>query len=199
MQTLAPTTRLNRDMLRQVSNLVSILIVISVTLLGYVLGSNSNFTSTDTGTPPIVPAGYAFIVWAFIYLGALVYCVYQALARHREDPLLRRIGFFTASTYLATAFWLLFAQLNWYWLTVACFVWILGSLVAAFIPLISAEANLSWARRLIIVLPIGVFLGWTTVALIANIATALGSATYSSPTKTGLSSCCCLEPSLPSL
>ena len=175
MNGLTSSTRFNLDTLRQALNLVCILAVIGITLLGYLVGSNSTFTATTTATVQIVPAGYTFSVWAVIYLGGLVYSVYQALARHREDPLLRRIGFSTASAYLATALWLLFAQIGWYWLTVVCFVWILGSLLRAFLPLISAEAKLSWVRRLVIVFPISVFLGWTTVALIANIATALSA------------------------
>ena len=176
---ITPFIRFNRDNLRQALNVICILAVIVVTILGYLIGSNGNFTTNNTTTPPIVPADYAFIVWSIIYLGALVYSVYQALSSQREDALLRRIGFYTASAYLATALWIFFAQVGWYWLTVTCFIWILGSLLGAFIPLIAEGANLSWQRRLIIKLPISIFLGWTTVALIANIGTALYDSGFS--------------------
>ncbi|HLG75248.1 MAG TPA: hypothetical protein VKX46_02465 [Ktedonobacteraceae bacterium] len=169
----------NRDTIRQALNVICILAVIFVTVLGYVIGLNKSFTATNTGTPPIVPIDYAFIVWAVIYGGALIYSIYQALPGQREDPLQRRIGFFTASAYLATALWILFAQLGWNWLTVVCFVWILASLLGAFIPLIAVDATLSWTQRLIIVFPLSVFLGWTTIALIANTGTALYDSGFS--------------------
>jgi hypothetical protein len=61
-------------------------------------------------TPVIEPAGYAFIVWSVIYLGSIVYAVYQFRPARREDPLLRRIGWWTASAYLSVAAWLVMAR-----------------------------------------------------------------------------------------
>jgi hypothetical protein len=47
----------------------------------------------------IEPAGYAFAVWALIFALSLVYAVYGALRANRENPLLRRIGWYTAGAF----------------------------------------------------------------------------------------------------
>lgn len=86
------------DHLRQALNLIFAFAPIVVTLLGYVTGSNSNFDRNTPAEPYIVPAGYAFIIWAFIYGGSFAYGIYQALPRHRKNPLLRRMGTRVAST-----------------------------------------------------------------------------------------------------
>ncbi|GAC1366116.1 MAG: tryptophan-rich sensory protein [Ktedonobacteraceae bacterium] len=179
ISTITTALRLSRDVLRQVLNVALAAGQIIITLVGYRLGSNSNFTSTNATTPQIVPAEYVFSIWGLIYAGALAYAIYQALPLHREDELLRRIGFYTASAYLATCTWLLMAQLNLYGLTVVCIFWILGSLLGAFIQFIMYKAPLTRAQRFLVILPTSIYTGWATIAVIANIATALQSAGFS--------------------
>lgn len=177
--TTTTAVRLNRDILRQALNVVLATAQIVITIIGYVVGSNSKFDSTDATTPQIVPAVYVFSVWALIYAGALAYAIYQALPQHREDDLLRRIGFYTASAYLATSVWLIAAQLNLNWLTVVCIFWILGSLLGAFIQFIVYRSPLSRVERFLVVLPTSIYTGWATIATIANVATVLQPAGFS--------------------
>jgi hypothetical protein len=49
----------------------------------------------------VVPADYAFVIWTPIFLLALIYVVYQALPANRENPLLRKIGWFSALAYFS--------------------------------------------------------------------------------------------------
>ena len=53
----------------------------------------------------VVPGDYAFVIWTPIFLLALVYAVYQALPSNRENPLLRRVGWFSALTYFSNGVW----------------------------------------------------------------------------------------------
>jgi len=170
---------MNRDRVRQILNIVLAPAPTLVAILGYLLGTNTNFTATNATTPQVVPIDYAFIIWAVIYGGAVVYAIYQLLPRHREDTLLRSIGFYTAFAYLATALWIVAAQFGGQWLTVILFFCILASLVAALIQCIRLHDSLTFAERTLVVFPLGVFLGWTTVATIANVATALASSGFS--------------------
>jgi hypothetical protein len=50
-----------------------------------------------------VPAGYAFTIWSLIFTLSLGYAVWQALPSERENPLLRRVGWLTASVMAATS------------------------------------------------------------------------------------------------
>jgi hypothetical protein len=176
---LTTAFRFNRDILRQALNVAFAAAQVVITIVGYVVGSNSNFDSSNKTTPQIVPADYTFSVWSLIYAGALAYAIYQALPQQRENELLRRIGFYTASAYLATSAWLIVAQLNLYWLTVVCIFWILGSLLGAFLPLIQYKAPFSRTEQFLVVSPISIYAGWATIATIANVATALQSSGFS--------------------
>ncbi len=179
ISTATTSTRMNRDRWRQILNIVFAPAPTVVAILGYLFGTNTNFTATNTNTPQIVPVDWAFIVWSVIYAGAVVYAIYQLLPRHREDVLLRSIGFYTAFSYLCTALWIVAAQLNWNWLTVVLFFCILAALVAALSHIIRLHDSLTLTERAIVVFPLAVFLGWTTVATIANVATALDASGFS--------------------
>jgi hypothetical protein len=166
-----------RDQLRQVLNIVLAFAQIAVTVLGYLTGANNSFNSSNASTPQIVPADYAFIIWALIYGGAIAYAIYQALPQQRENALLREIGYYTASAFLATTAWLVAAQLQLEWLTVFCLFWILISLFGAFIQFM--DKPLTVAERYLVAFPISVFAGWATIAAIANMAGALQDSGFS--------------------
>jgi hypothetical protein len=53
----------------------------------------------------VVPANYAFVIWTPIFVLAFIYAVYQALPSNRENPLLRRIGWFSALAYFSSGIW----------------------------------------------------------------------------------------------
>ncbi|MBA2680119.1 MAG: hypothetical protein H0U76_17195 [Ktedonobacteraceae bacterium] len=166
-----------RDQLRQVLNVVFAFAQIVVTMLGYLTGANSSFDSSNASTPQVVPADYAFIIWALIYGGSIAYAIYQALPQQRENALLRGIGYYTASAFLATSAWLIAAQLRFEWLTVVCLFWILISLFGAFIQFM--DQPLTTRERYLVAFPISVFAGWATIAAIANTAGALQDSGFS--------------------
>lgn len=173
-----------RSRVRQVLNVILSLTPIVAVVLGVLSGANDNITATDpVTTPPLVPAGYAFSVWGPIYGLSIAYAIYQALPRQQDDALLRQIGWFTASAFLGTTVWIFVAQQSLGWLTVVCIVWMLLSLIGAFVRLIQARAPRSTAERYLVVLPISIFLGWVTVATVANTAAVL---TQSGLTELGL-------------
>jgi hypothetical protein len=162
------------DRFRQVLNLVLGVGMPVVTALAFGTGTTfSEATRSNVGEPRIVPAGYAFVIWTLIYGGCVGYGLYQFGAGRRDDPLLRRMGWFTASAFLGTCAWLVFARFNLTWLTVVCIVWMLASLAGAFRPLLHVGRPLTAAEHWLVLMPVSVFLGWVTVATFANTAAAL--------------------------
>ena len=60
----------------------------------------------DEGPRSLVePALYAFTIWGLIFALSLAYAAYQALPSNRHNPLLRRVGPFTAAAFFCTGLW----------------------------------------------------------------------------------------------
>lgn len=152
-----------------------------------VASGNADFSQQGTGgEPPIIPAGYAFAIWGPIYAGSLAYAVYQAFPARREEPLLRRIGWWTALAFWCTAGWLLVSRRpEGLWGTVALLVTITGALGVAMRELmrerLARGAPFSRAEQWLVVAPLSVYLGWGSVAVFANAAAALRGAGITAP------------------
>ena len=121
----------------------------------------------------VVPAGYAFTIWNLIFALSLGYAVWQALPAERESPLLRRVGWLTASVMAATSAWMLVFQRSLFTLSVAVMLWLLASLVGVVARAYRSPATYSRAEAWLVYVTFSVFLGWITVAPVANIAQTL--------------------------
>jgi benzodiazapine receptor len=170
----------SHDLVRQALNVAFAFAQVLTTYLAFYTGTSfDEATATDKGVHPIVPAGYAFIIWSPIYAGSIAYAVYQALPSQRGNEVLRRVGFLTASAFLATTLWLIMARFGSVWLTVVCMLWILASVSGAFIRLVHYDTLRTTAERYLVVMPVSIFFGWVTVATFANTASALKESGWS--------------------
>ena len=121
----------------------------------------------------VVPAGYAFTIWSLIFALSLGYAVWQALPSERENPLLRRVGWLTASAMAATSAWMIVFQRSLFALSVAVMLWLLASLVGVVARAHRSAATFSRAEAWLVHYAFSIFLGWITVATVANIAQTL--------------------------
>ncbi|HEU5318684.1 MAG TPA: hypothetical protein VFX49_21400, partial [Chloroflexota bacterium] len=139
-------------------------------------GADPITNSDPAYTTLMVPAGYAFSIWGPIYAATAAYGVYQARPALAEDPLLRRVGRWTAPAFLGTSVWLLAAQRRWVWTTVVVFAGMLVSLWRALREIQVHEAEhgaLTPAQRWLVRAPLSVFAGWSSAAVLANVSIAL--------------------------
>ena len=150
------------DLARQTANVAGALFQVGVTFAA----SAAIREVTDEGSGSLVePALYAFTVWALIFVLSLAYGAYQALPSNRENPLLRRIGWFTAGAFLCTGLWSIFVPQRQFVLAQAMLLVILVCLAVAYLRLARSERGvLSAADRWLVALPLGPFLGWITAA-----------------------------------
>ncbi|MDX1933471.1 MAG: hypothetical protein SFU56_12750 [Capsulimonadales bacterium] len=123
--------------------------------------------------PLTTPAGYAFIIWSPIVLGSLAFAVYQALPAQTDRsfyPVIRRpaIVVFTGFT-----LWLVAAVLDQLAWTVLIFVAMHLALWRILPVILSEKDRWSPADRYLAALPFSLYLGWTTIAIFANLASAL--------------------------
>lgn len=120
----------------------------------------------------VAPDGPAFGIWTPIYLGLLGYAVWQALPAQRAAARQRRVGWWVAATMLANAAWILSIQAGRLTLSVVIIGVLLVLLVVAFAGL-RAKRGTGWLEAVLLDGTIGLYLGWVSVATIANVAAAL--------------------------
>jgi hypothetical protein len=162
---------LNKDMLRQVINLVVIIVTLAVNGLANAIPFNGQTTGeiSDRFEVYFVPAGYVFAIWGVIYLGLILFAIFQALPAQRENPRLRNVGYLFAGANLANTFWLFFWHYNLFVLSLATMLILLGLLIATYLRLEIGRASVPLAEKLCIHLPVSIYLGWISVATITNV------------------------------
>lgn len=123
----------------------------------------------------VIPAGYVFAIWGLIYTLLGAYTVWQGLRRNREDPVLRELGWLPALTGLFNSVWIFLFQYEVFALSVPVIVGLLLTLIAIHFRLWGHRDVLRGRSYWLVRAPWAVYLGWITVATIANIAQTLFS------------------------
>jgi hypothetical protein len=167
---------MSRDLVRQIVTVASFVVTVTVNSLANALPINGQTTGaiSDSFRVYVVPAGYVFAIWGVIYLLQLGFVVHQARPSRRADPLLRRLGYLPAVAGVLNAAWIILWHYNLYAATVPVMVGLLVTLIAIS-GRIARHGSLSRLERWTVRIPFSVYLGWITVATIANVAAALAS------------------------
>jgi hypothetical protein len=119
------------------------------------------------------PAGYVFAIWSIIYLGLLVYAVYQALPSQRLNPRLLAIAWPFVLSCIANSLWIFAWHYGYFPLSLLLMVVLLGALIIIYLRLWPAFPSATAIERWSTHLPFRIYLGWITVATIANTAIVL--------------------------
>jgi hypothetical protein len=160
-----------KNVVRQILVAVSILATLVVNVLADALPLNGKNTGviSDQFQVWFVPAGYVFAIWGLIYIGLITYGVYQALPSQRDNPRLRNAdGFFILSG-VANCLWLFLWHYEQFVGTLAVMLVLLASLIAVYLRLGIGETKASKTETWLVRVPISVYLGWITVATVANV------------------------------
>jgi hypothetical protein len=123
-----------------------------------------------------VPAGLTFSIWGLIYVLLTAFIVYHWLAARRgDDTFGYRISAWFFVSCLANAAWILAWHYDLLPLSLVLMLLLLASLLAMYLRLGIGVLEAPRGERLVVHLPISVYLGWITVATIANVAALLTS------------------------
>ncbi len=157
-----------RDVIRQVANVAGALFQVGAP----VLTSEAVGRVSDENRTLVVPADYAFSIWALIFLLCLAYAAYQALPANRKSPLLRRVGWFSAGAFLFNGLWEILFPARQFLLAQAVIVAIFICAAVAYLRIARSErGGLSAAERWLVALPLGLLFGWITAATLVSFAT----------------------------
>lgn len=161
---------MQRDTVRQVAVVVAIAITLVVNGLAETLPINGLTTKeiSDRFSIYFVPADYVFSIWGLIYLGLILFAVYQALPNQRENPRLRRVGPWVVLSCLANSAWIFFWHYELFSLTIVAMVVLLASLIAIYLSLGIGRTSVALPERWFVRVPFSLYLGWVTVAAVAN-------------------------------
>jgi hypothetical protein len=150
----------------QIITILATLVVLAVNVLANALPLNGLNTGeiSDRFAIYFVPAGYVFSIWGLIYLGLILYTIYQALPRQRDNPILNRIAPYYWMSSLANVVWIFLWHYEVFGLTIVAMLVILASLIVIYLKLKPSTGQDKWLVRL----PFSIYLGWISVATVAN-------------------------------
>lgn len=156
--------------LRILALIAPILMFVVSILMIFVVGFN--VTST-MDAPPIPlylnPAGYAFIIWQFIYIGFITLGIYQYSKGFKEDERFIQSRKYIILNSLLNSIWFLGTLTNQLWLTVVCIVGLLLTLIKLSIIFDLGKQGRDSKEKYFIKLPLSLYFGWITLATPINI------------------------------
>ena len=166
------TKRINPVIL-QITNIVAVVAVIVMNFVSTSLPLNGRSVQEISDALPsyFTPAPYTFAIWGLIYLALAGFGVYQALPAQRERPFLARIGWLFALSSVFNIAWLFAWHYGVYPLSILMMAGLLLTLIAIYLRLNIGrhDSALTTADKLFYQVPFSLYLGWITVATIANV------------------------------
>ncbi|MCX6662412.1 MAG: hypothetical protein NTY91_07685 [Euryarchaeota archaeon] len=174
-------TSRGKKRLLQAGNILAVVITIIVNALAVILPLNGKTTQELSDALPnfFVPAGLTFSIWGIIYILWIVFAMYQARDMFKKEeiemPFLSQItGLFILSG-IANSAWIFLWHYEHVGLSVLVMILLLSSLLAIYVRLKIGKSNVTMKEKLCVHVPFSVYLGWITVATIANVTAFLTS------------------------
>jgi benzodiazapine receptor len=169
---------INNSALLKWSNIVAFVATVivnglagSTTLLGGV-----NTAEISNANPTLItPAGYVFSIWGIIYVLLAVFVIFQALPSQKEKEYPKKIGWLFVLSSILNIVWLFLWQYQILSMSVVLMFLLLATLIATYLRLNIGKSAVSLREKLAVHVPFSVYLGWITIASIANVAVFLVS------------------------
>lgn len=151
-------------------NLVAFAIVILLNFLSNALPINGQTMPEISAKYPslFTPAGFTFAIWGAIYLGLLVFVIWQALPAQRASDKVARLSTWFQINCLMNAVWIVVWHYDLLALSLLVMFVILATLILIYRTLIAAIDTAPFTEHLVLYLPFSLYAGWITLATIAN-------------------------------
>jgi hypothetical protein len=152
---------------------------------GLELGGYNTGELSDLIPNLFVPAGITFSIWGVIYFFLAAFSVYQGRDLFKDNkidmPYLEKIGYWFIISNIANAAWIFF----WHFqvilppalvLSLVVMIIIVISLIMIYLKLEIGRSDISRGEKVWVHAPFSIYLGWITVATIANVTAVLVTA-----------------------
>ena len=159
-----------KNISRQVFVVLTIIVTIAINILADALPINGLNTAAISNkfVAYFVPAGYVFSIWGIIYIGLIAYAVYQALPTQRENPRLQATGWWVVLGGLANCTWIFLWHYEQFIGTLCAMLILLATLIVVYLRLGIGQTKASSGETWTVRIPFSIYLGWITVATVAN-------------------------------
>lgn len=157
----------------KLANVTAFLVMIIVNGAANALPLNGVTTAeiSDRYGNLLTPAGYVFAIWGLIYVLLVAFTYYQyALA---DDELHDKIGWYFVASCLFNSIWIFFWHYEYIALSVIAMAGLFISLGIVYIRLEVKNGQTPQKMLYMVNIPFSVYMGWITVASIANISSLL--------------------------
>ncbi|MGA9287698.1 MAG: TspO/MBR family protein [Anaerobacillus sp.] len=146
-------------------NLIAFIVVVTVNGLANALPLNGQTTGEISNRLNVLftPAGYVFSIWGLIYILLGIWVIRQFPASRRDLPLYQTTSFLFVLSCILNSLWIFMWHFEFFAVSVIVMLLLLLTLIRLYVKLKAADASF------FDLLPFSVYLGWISVATIANI------------------------------
>lgn len=156
-------------------NLIGFLTMVAVNALAVLLPINNRTTQELSDKYPnlFVPAGITFSIWGIIYMLLFLFVIYQFVIAFRksanERGIIEKIGILFFISCILNIAWIITWHYEAVWLSLIIMVLLFISLAAIYVRLGTGRPGIKNSEKIFVNLPFSVYIGWITIATIANI------------------------------
>ena len=175
----------------QSANVVAVIAVLIMNMLSETLPLNGVTTAQVSNSYPslFTPPGYVFSIWGVIYALTIVFMIYQGRPNQRNEAYVAEIGFLYLIGAIANMSWLLIFHYSYgnpqlLAGSIVPMVVLLLTLLSIYQHLGIGKREMPRNQKLAVHLSISVYLGWISLATIANISSTLNALIPSIPEPT---------------
>ncbi len=163
--------------IKRIFIILTLTLMIVVNVLANALPLNGLNTGEISDSFPIlfVPAGYVFSIWGLIYLALIAFAIYTITKKGRQDQRVDKIAWWFVASNLLNTIWIFLWHYQQFPLTLIAMGGLLVSLLAIYLKLRVGLEKRSLVEKLVVDTPFSIYLGWVTVATVANVSQVLYS------------------------
>ena len=168
----------NYSSLLRFSNILAFALTILVNALAgstTLIGGQVTADISDANFTLITPAGYVFSIWGVIYVLLGIFVIFQALPSQKNQDYQNKIGWLFIVSSVLNVVWIFLWQFEYLIFSVFIMFMLLATLIAIYLRLDIGKSSVDLREKVAVHLPFSTYLGWITIASIANVATTLVS------------------------
>ncbi len=167
----------NKNLFLILGNSLAVIFTIIVNALANILPINNKYTGELSDSLPnlFVPSGITFAIWGIIYVLLIVFIIYQinSFIKKQKTDVIEKISIYFILASLGNIIWIFLWHYEQVVLSLLPMLLLFFGLLMIYQRLEIVNDKTSIKEKLAIQVPISVYIGWITVATIANVTGAL--------------------------